>query len=138
MSKQAVIQQKTKNGTNQEILEKEGIVQQIAEKLGVAAKSIKVYGEPIESDGITIVPVSKVSYGFGGGMGKQKEQAGSGGGGGLKTSPVGYIEIKNGETKFRQIIDLTMLAPLIASSSLALLTLIWGIRKLIRNSNKER
>ncbi len=138
MTEQAVKQQKTVGETNKEGLEREDIVQKIAEKMGVAAQSIKVYGEPIERDGTTVIPISKVTYGFGGGMGKQKEQKGSGGGGGLQTYPIGYIEIKDGETKFRQIVDFATLAPLVASSTLALLTLFWGARKLFRNSKSEK
>lgn len=115
----------------------DNLVQAFAEKLGIAAKSIKIYGEPIERDGTTVIPVSKVSYAFGGGFGKQKGEEGGGGGGALTTSPVGYIEIKNGATKFRQIIDLTTLIPLVATSSLALLTVFWGIGKLVQFSKKR-
>ena len=137
MSKQAVATQEITNGTNKKLIEQEDLVQKIADKLGVAARSIKVYGKPIERDEMTVIPISKVSYGFGGGKGKQKEQEGSGGGGGLQTSPVGYIEMKDGKTKFRPIIDLSMLAPLLASGSLVLFTLFWGVRKLIRNKKDK-
>jgi uncharacterized spore protein YtfJ len=123
--------------TKEEFPANDNLVQSIAEKLGIAAKSIKIYDEPIERGGTTIIPVSKISYGFGGGSGKQKEQEGSGGGGGLTTSPVGYIEIKNGETKFRQIIDLPVLIPLITAGSLALLTVFWSVGKLLQIPKKE-
>lgn len=137
MSKQAVATEEITDGTNTGMIENEDLVQKIADRLGVAARSIKVYGKPIESDEMTVIPVSKISYGFGGGAGKEKEHQGGGGGGGLKTSPVGYIEIKDGETRFRPIIDFASLAPLLASGSLFLLTLFWGLRKLIR-STKEK
>jgi uncharacterized spore protein YtfJ len=123
--------------TKEEFPANDNLVQSIAEKLGIAAKSIKIYDEPIERGGTTIIPVSKISYGFGGGSRKQKEQKGSGGGGGLTTSPVGYIEIKNGQAKFRQIIDLPILIPLITAGSLALLTVFWGVGKLLQISKKE-
>lgn len=137
MSAQAVAKEEIADKNNGKAAVEEDVVQRIADKLGVAARSIKVYGEPIERDGTVIVPISKVSYGFGGGKGKQKEQEGSGGGGGLQTSPVGYIEIKDGETRFHAIFDRALLAPLVATGSLALLTLFWGVRKLIPDSKNK-
>lgn len=122
--------------TKEEVPTNENFVRSIAEKLGIDAKSIKIFGEPIDRDSTTIIPVSKISYAFGGGFGEEKEQKGGGGGGGLSSSPVGYIEIKNGESKFRQILELPILIPLIATGSLALLTVFWGIGKLINHSKK--
>lgn len=137
MSGQAVATEERTDAINGKTTVDEDVVQGIADKLGVAARSIKVYGEPIERDGAVVIPISKVSYGFGGGKGKQKEQEGSGGGGGLQTSPVGYIEMKGGETRFHAIFDLSMLAPLLATGSFALLTLFWGVRKLIPGSRTK-
>lgn len=137
MSAQAVTSEERLVTGNGKTSDREDLVQRLADKLGIAAQSIKVYGEPIEHDGALVVPISKVSYGFGGGKGQQKEQEGSGGGGGLRTSPVGFIEIKNGESRFHPIFDLSMLAPLIATGSFALLTLFWGVRRLIPKSRHK-
>jgi uncharacterized spore protein YtfJ len=115
----------------------ENFLKELPEQLGFAARSIKIYGEPIERAETTVIPVSNISYVFGGGFGGQKNQAGGGGGGGsLTTSPVGYIEIKNGVTKFHRIIDLQRLIPLIAAGSLTLLTVFWSVGKLIKISKK--
>jgi hypothetical protein len=54
------------------------------------------------------------------------------------TSPVGYIEIKNGQTKFRQIMDSTALISLVIASSLVALTVFWGIGKLVRDANEKK
>ena len=75
----------------------------IAEKLGVTAKAATIFGEPVERDGITIIPVAKARWGFGGGAGRRKDEDGAGGGGGVQVVPVGYIELKNGEAQFRAI-----------------------------------
>jgi uncharacterized spore protein YtfJ len=82
----------------------------IAEKLGAVAKAATVFGEPVERDGITVIPVAKARWGFGGGGGQRKEKGdgetredGAGGGGGVQVSPVGFIEIKNHEANFRPI-----------------------------------
>ena len=54
----------------------------------------RVFGEPIEHEGVVVVPVAKV--GGGGGGGGDNEDNG-GGGFGLGARPVGAYVIKNGE-----------------------------------------
>ena len=82
----------------------------MAEKLGAVARAATVFGEPVERDSITVIPVAKARWGFGGGAGQRKEEGargkqedGAGGGGGVQVSPVGFIEIKNNEANFRPI-----------------------------------
>ena len=62
--------------------------QQLAESIksfGVHA----VYGEPLDVEGTTVVPVALLAYGFGGGG---DTEGGEGGGGGGYTLPIGaYI-----------------------------------------------
>ena len=67
-----------------------------------------VIGEPITTpDGITIIPVSKVSVGFGGGgsdyvsknANKQDNPFGGGAGGGVKVTPVAFLIIKDGNVR---------------------------------------
>ena len=63
-----------------------------------------VVGTPIETvDGITIIPVSKVSYGFGGGGSDfpVKEKSGFGGGNaaGIKIDPLGFLIVKDGSVR---------------------------------------
>ena len=82
----------------------------MAEKLGAVAKAATVFGEPVDRDGITVIPVAKARWGFGGGGGQRKDESaggtqedGAGGGGGVLVSPVGFIEIKNNQANFRPI-----------------------------------
>ncbi len=67
-----------------------------------------VIGEPITTaDGITIIPVSKVSVGFGGGgsdyvsknANKQENPFGGGAGGGVKVTPIAFLIIKEGNVR---------------------------------------
>ena len=62
-----------------------------------------VVGTPITTpEGVTIIPISKVSVGFGGGgsdfvsknVNKQENPFGGGGGGGVNVTPVAFIIIK--------------------------------------------
>ena len=82
----------------------------MVEKLGVVAQAATVFGQPVERDGITVIPVAKARWGFGGGAGQRRGQEGSsteedgaGGGGGVQVTPVGFIEIKKHQANFRAI-----------------------------------
>ena len=99
------------------------IVERLAEKIGAAANSTTIYGEPVEREGVTVIPVAKAAYGFGGGAGTgtEKQGEGYGGGGGMILTPVGYIEIKDGATRFRSIRDPQTVVKIVAIGSLALL-----------------
>ena len=71
-----------------------------------------VIGDPITTpDGTTIIPVSKVSVGFGGGgsdyvsknANKQENPFGGGAGGGMKIVPIGFLIIKEGSVRMLPI-----------------------------------
>ena len=85
----------------------------MAEKLGAVAKAATVFGDPVERDGITVIPVAKARWGFGGGAGQRRDEDGkgedgAGGGGGVQVTPVGFIEIKNSGANFRPIRTLSL------------------------------
>lgn len=70
----------------------------------------KVYGKPITQDGITVLPVAKVSGGGGGGSGTGpagdgQETGGTGGGLGLTAKPLGVFVIRQGRVKWRPAVD---------------------------------
>ena len=64
-----------------------------------------VVGTPVTTpDGTTIIPVSKISVGFGGGgsdFGSQKgdNPFGGGAGGGVKVTPVAFLVVSNGNVR---------------------------------------
>lgn len=67
-----------------------------------------VVGDPIFTpDGITIIPISKVSFGFGSGGSEYpvKEKSGLGGGGaaGVKIEPIGFLTVKDGNVRLLNI-----------------------------------
>src|SRR5215212_9113778 len=82
-----------------------GLIERMAERLGGAATARAVFGEPVERDGVTVIPVARVRWGFGGGggagEGKDGPGAGEGGGGGVMASPAGYIEITASGATFK-------------------------------------
>jgi uncharacterized spore protein YtfJ len=81
---------------------------------------------------VTIIPVSKASYGFGGGSGKKAGEEGSGGGGGIMLTPIGYIELKQNISKFRSIQDPQTIRKLVAIGGLFTLLSVRSQAKLMR------
>ncbi len=84
------------------------VVERLAQVVGASAGESSVFGEAIERDGITVIPVARSRWGFGGGSGEAKGgkgETGSGGGGGAMVRPLGFIEISEGHARFRRIID---------------------------------
>ncbi|MEG0779534.1 MAG: spore germination protein GerW family protein [Oscillospiraceae bacterium] len=75
------------------------------EKIHEMVNTNQIVGEPITTpDGVTLIPISKVSVGFGtagGDYGKTqpKENFGGGSGGGVKIDPVAFLIIKDGVTR---------------------------------------
>lgn len=71
-----------------------------------------VVGQPITTpDGVTIIPVSKVSVGVAGGgsdfvsknVNKQENPFGGGAGGGVKVTPIAFLIIKDGNVRMMPV-----------------------------------
>ena len=63
-----------------------------------------IVGQPINTpDGVTLIPISMVNFGFGSGGGDygkiQPKGFGGGGGAGVKIDPVAFLTIKDGVTR---------------------------------------
>ena len=67
----------------------------------------RVFGEPYEKNGVTILPAAKIAGGGGGGDGEGRDGhgGGSGGGFGLREKPVGAFVIKGGDVRWIPSID---------------------------------
>ncbi len=99
-----------------------------------------VFGEPYQMNGRTIIPVAKVSFGFGfgGGQGTPKANgpqsageagrdagggAGGGGGGRVSVRPVAVLEVGPDGTKVKPIVDVGRIA--LAGMMLAAWNVFW-------------
>jgi hypothetical protein len=47
----------------------QSMLERLGQQLSTTATAQAVYGTPVERDGITVIPVARVRYGFGGGGG---------------------------------------------------------------------
>lgn len=78
-------------------------------KIHEMADANAILGEPVKLEGgVTVIPVSKVSYGFAGGGSdlpskSEKELFGGGSGAGITVSPMGFLVISNGEVQLLQL-----------------------------------
>ena len=75
----------------------------LALKLAENAGSIGVrsaYGDPVQIEGVTIVPVALVQYGFGGGGEGDEADGAAGGGGGGMAIPIGAYVKSGGAARF--------------------------------------
>jgi uncharacterized spore protein YtfJ len=93
------------------------VAQRIGDRVGVRARVSAVFGDPVEQAGVTVIPVAKARWGFGGGSGGEGENQGSGGGGGALVSPIGFIEVRQGEARFVPIRDLRTTALQLAAAT---------------------
>ena len=76
-------------------------------KIREMVDSSAIVGEPITTpDGVTLIPVSRVSLGFGSGgstYGQASARFGGGGGAGVKIDPVAFLVIKDGQTRMMPV-----------------------------------
>jgi uncharacterized spore protein YtfJ len=83
------------------------LIKRLAERLGATANAKAVFGDPVERNGVTVVPVARARWGVGGGSGKDKkgEDKGTGVGGGVQTTAVGYIQFDDTGVSYKRISD---------------------------------
>jgi uncharacterized spore protein YtfJ len=99
----------------------------IGERVGRSAHVSAIFGEPVEREGVAVIPVGRARFGFGGGggsgsHGEREGLGGGGGGGGVAVAPVGYIELHKGGAKFKRILTPTDLVALVVAASFAAVT----------------
>ena len=86
-----------------------GILATAIDKIKEMVDCQTIIGDTIDAgDGIKLIPISKVTYGFASGGSDfptktNKELFGGGGGAGVTISPVGFIVIKDGDVSVKYI-----------------------------------
>jgi uncharacterized spore protein YtfJ len=89
-------------------------VEELMEQARDAITVKRVFGDPIEKDGVTVIPVAQVMGGAGGGEGMTPPAAGaegvamasgSGAGFGVRAVPAGMYVIKDGSVRWEPALD---------------------------------
>jgi uncharacterized spore protein YtfJ len=92
----------------------------------------RVYGQPVERDGVVVLPAARVR-GFGGGGGGEGSQpekgtgSGSGLGFGIDARPVGAYLIKDGKLEWKPAVDATRIA--LRAQAALILVLLFLLRR---------
>ena len=82
-------------------------VRQVVDGVRDALTVRRVFGDPIERDGITVIPVARVRGGAGGGGGEGSDGTGGGGTGfGMSAIPVGVFVVRDGKVTWQPVFDL--------------------------------
>lgn len=99
----------------------------------------QVFGEPIERDGVTIIPVARVIGGGGGGAGtgsnNGEQGSGEGGGFGMAAAPAGVYIIQNGQVRWEPALDINRI---VLGGQILVLALLLIARPLIQGWLKRR
>ena len=97
-------------------------VDELIAKTKDSLEARKVYAEPYEKDGVTVIAAATLSGGAGGGTGKdEKGQEGEGGGFGLNAKPTGAYVIKDGNVRWEPAVDVNRLVTTAGAVAIAAL-----------------
>ena len=96
----------------------------------------RVFGEPYEKDGVTVIPAARVQGGAGGGSGEdpQGQGKGSGSGFGMTARPVGAFIIRDGELSWRPAVDVNRI---VLGGQLVAVAALLTVRAIIRARAKR-
>lgn len=102
--------------------------EQLLERARDALSGQRVFGEPIERDGVTVIPAASVLGGGGGGVGDDGDgQQGMGGGFGLQARPTGAYVLEGGRVRWQPAVDVNRLLTTLASLTVAVLFYRWRL-----------
>lgn len=112
-------------------------IQEILGRATDSAQVGRVFGAPVEKDGVVVIPVATLRSGAGGGSGSQDgggegsgSGQGSGGGIGLVARPAGVYVIKGGDAYWRPALDLNRV--ILGGQAIAVIALLL-VRSLLRD-----
>lgn len=94
----------------------------------------RAFGEPIISDGVTVIPAARIAGGGGAGRGpgaadERRPDGGSGGGYGLGVVPAGALVVRDGTVRWRPAVDVNRV---IAGGQLVAIVALLTLRAYLR------
>jgi uncharacterized spore protein YtfJ len=91
----------------------------------------RVFGEAIDRDGVTVVPVARVMGGGGGGQGSDEAQQGEGGGFGVVARPAGVYVVRGQHVTFKPAVDVDRLV-----ATAAVVFVAWTLASALRSRRR--
>jgi uncharacterized spore protein YtfJ len=97
----------------------------------------RVFGEPYEKDGVTVIPAARVQGGAGGGTGEDPngQGRGSGSGFGVTARPVGAFIIRDGELNWRPAVDVNRI---ILGGQIVAVVALLTVRAIVRARTRSK
>ena len=105
-------------------------VQEMVSRSQDTATVGRVYGEPYEKDGTTVIPAARVSARGGSGAARGGEH--SGGGFRSDAEPVGAFVIRNGEVEWKPVFDLSAVIRRGQLVGAVALVVLWAVVRVLR------
>ena len=97
-------------------------VAELATRVRDAITVTRVFAEPYEKDGVTVIAAATVAGGAGGGGGHdERGQEGEGGGFGVSARPAGAYVIRDGRVRWRPAVDVNRLVATIGAVAITYL-----------------
>jgi uncharacterized spore protein YtfJ len=119
-----------------EVTPTEGAVMQVQDVIAQARDALtvkRVFGEPYERDGVTIIPAARIRGGAGAGGGEGTQDggtgSGSGSGFGLSARPVGAFVVREGELSWRPAVDVNRI---VLGGQLVAIVALLTVRAIVR------
>ena len=97
----------------------------------------RVFGEPYEKDGVTVIPAARVQGGAGGGSGEDPDSQGrgSGSGFGVTARPVGAFIIRDGDLSWRPAVDVNRI---ILGGQLVVVVALLTVRAIVKARSRSK
>jgi uncharacterized spore protein YtfJ len=107
-------------------------IEEILDRAGDQVGVRRVFGEPIEQDGVIVVPVAMVMGGGGGGTGPGSDgEEAAGGGFGVWARGIGVYEIRDGRVRFVPAVDVVVIG-------LLSMALVRTVSRALRRARRHR
>jgi uncharacterized spore protein YtfJ len=97
----------------------------------------RVFGEPYEKDGVTVIPAARVQGGAGGGSGEDPDSQGrgSGSGFGVTARPVGAFIIRDGDLSWRPAVDVNRI---VLGGQLVVVVALLTVRAIVKARSRAK
>lgn len=114
-------------------------VNQLVTQAQEAVTVRRVFGEPVERDGVTVIPAARVAGGGGGGDGREANgQEGEGAGFGVNATPAGAFVIRGDSVRWIPAVNPARIMATVAATVVAVVVVrAWVTTRALRAASSE-